>query len=49
MKHISLTKVMQFGPALKLPWTKLKAPKLTDNLKLKAPNYPREKLIQSKK
>ena len=25
----------QFGPALKLPWTKLKAPKLTDNLKKK--------------
>jgi carnitine 3-dehydrogenase len=22
----------QFGPALKLPWTKLKAPKLTKNL-----------------
>ena len=29
MKHM----LEQFGPALKLPWTKLKAPKLTDNLK----------------
>jgi len=25
----------QFGPALKLPWTKLKAPKLTKSLKKK--------------
>ena len=31
MKHM----LEQFGPALKLPWTKLKAPKLTDNLKKK--------------
>ena len=31
MKHM----LEQFGPALKLPWTKLKAPKLTDNLKTK--------------
>ena len=28
MKHM----LEQFGPALKLPWTKLKAPKLTKNL-----------------
>ena len=28
MKHM----LKQFGPALKLPWTKLKAPKLTNNL-----------------
>ncbi len=31
MKHM----LEQFGPALKLPWTKLKAPELTDNLKKK--------------
>ena len=31
MKHM----LEQFGPALKLPWTKLKAPKLTDKLKKK--------------
>ena len=31
MKHM----LDQFGPALKLPWTKLKAPKLTKNLSLK--------------
>lgn len=31
MKHM----LEQFGPALKLPWTKLKAPKLTHNLKKK--------------
>ena len=31
MKHM----LEQFGPALKLPWTKLKAPKLTNNLKKK--------------
>ena len=31
MRHM----LEQFGPALKLPWTKLKAPKLTDNLKKK--------------
>ena len=31
MKHM----LEQFGPALKLPWTKLKAPKLTDDLKKK--------------
>ena len=31
MKHM----LEQFGPALKLPWTKLRAPKLTDNLKKK--------------
>ena len=31
MKHM----LEQVGPALKLPWTKLKAPKLTDNLKKK--------------
>ena len=31
MKHM----LEQFGPTLKLPWTKLKAPKLTDNLKKK--------------
>ena len=31
MKHM----LEQFGPALKLPWTKLKAPKLTKNLSLK--------------
>ena len=31
MKHM----LKQFGPALKLPWTKLKAPKLTKNLSLK--------------
>ena len=31
MKHM----LEQFGPALKLPWTKLKAPNLTDNLKRK--------------
>ena len=29
------TYVEQFGPALKLPWTKLKAPKLTNKLKNK--------------
>ena len=28
MKHM----LKQFGPALKLPWTKLKAPKLTKKL-----------------
>ena len=31
MKHM----LEQFGPALKLPWTKLKAPKLTNSLKKK--------------
>ena len=31
MKHM----LEQFGPALKLPWTKLKAPKLTKNLSLR--------------
>ncbi len=31
MKHM----LEQFGPALKLPWTKLKAPKLTNKLKNK--------------
>ena len=31
MKHM----LKQFGPALKLPWTKLKAPKLTNKLKNK--------------
>jgi carnitine 3-dehydrogenase len=31
MKHM----LEQFGPALKLPWTKLKAPKLTKKLSLK--------------
>ena len=31
MKHM----LEQFGPALKLPWTKLKAPKLTESLKNK--------------
>ena len=29
MKHF----MAQFGPALELPWTKLKAPKLTDELR----------------
>jgi len=41
MKHM----LEQFGPALKLPWTKLKAPKLTDNLKKK---IIQETKIQSK-
>ena len=41
MKHM----LEQFGPALKLPWTKLKAPKLTDNLKKKIIQGPK---IQSK-
>ena len=31
MKHM----LKQFGPALKLPWTKLKAPKLTNKLSYK--------------
>jgi len=31
MKHM----LRQFGPALKLPWTKLKAPKLTKKLSSK--------------
>ena len=31
MKHM----LEQFGPALKLPWTKLKAPELTESLKNK--------------
>ena len=38
MKHM----LEQFGPALKLPWTKLKAPELTDK-KLK------NKIIQGTK
>ena len=32
MKHM----LDQFGPALKLPWTKLKSPKLTKKLKEKS-------------
>ena len=35
----------QFGPALKLPWTKLKAPKLSKDLKNKIINGTK---IQSK-
>ena len=31
MKHM----LKQFGPALKLPWTKLKAPKLSKKLSLR--------------
>ena len=48
MKHM----LEQFGPALKLPWTKLKAPKLTKNLsnkiikgtKIQSKGYSIEKL-----
>ena len=42
MKHM----LEQFGPALKLPWTKLKAPKLTNSLKKKIIEGTK---IQSKK
>ena len=42
MKHM----LEQFGPTLKLPWTKLKAPKLTDSLKNKIIEGTK---IQSKK
>jgi carnitine 3-dehydrogenase len=42
MKHM----LEQFGPALKLPWTKLKAPKLTNSLKKKIIKGTK---IQSKK
>ena len=42
MKHM----LEQFGPALKLPWTKLKAPKLTKSLKKKIIEGTK---IQSKK
>ena len=42
MKHM----LEQFGPALELPWTKLKAPKLTNSLKKK---IIEGKKIQSKK
>ena len=34
MKHM----LDQFGPALKLPWTKLKSPELSDKLKQKIIN-----------
>ena len=30
--HLVETPLEQFGPALKLPWTKLKAPKLSNRL-----------------
>ena len=38
MKHM----LEQFGPALKLPWTKLKAPKLSKKLSLRVINGTRQ-------
>ena len=38
MKHM----LEQFGPALKLPWTKLKAPKLSKKLSMRVINGTRQ-------